>query len=754
MIQHLFKRLLLIVGVSASLTALQYNPSLAASFDPGYIISDSIFTNSTSMSASSVQYFINVKGASCVDGEAPCLKNYSENGKSAATIIAEAAQAYSINPQVLLTTLQKETGLVTISQPGAWRYRTAMGYGCPDTAACDAQYYGFTNQMNRAASMFHRIMIYDPTWYSPYQVGLNFVYYNPVASCGGTNVNIQNRATAALYDYTPYQPNAAALTAGYGTGDACSTYGNRNFWLYFNSWFGSSISSILIQSPQSPAVYLQSGNTRYGIPSWDVIDAYGFGRFGVTAVSDSYMNTLQDGGVLSTIFTNKAYPGPVYLADNGYRFGFSSYQQCVDWGFPDCTNANFAKALEPSVFDRMYVYGDLSPLMLNGKYVSLMKNGTKQVFLGNSRAESAYASTPYSPITSPLNTRQPYGASIMQNNSMVSFKGNGVIYAYNNDVFYPLTYDAFRSLVSPSTPIIYDDFSSYLSTPPAPGPTIPPYVSLSDGSVYVLSAGGKINITPIKSDWPTPQDAQNLKTLLDRKVTTASPNAQSTYRTESGTILKVEGKKWRGFYSLYDYFSLGYSNPIAVSNDFVTTLPVGNPVFAPGYGSLFQESAPGKESYIYTTSNDGTICQIYTLPQLGLYKFNTTAVYRLPGLPSATVNQLSTNVYDQNGDLHIVYSGVHSVMSKQSLQSIWGISTPLNICGLQTSFLSKNAINKPSPRFIRDENTGVIYYGENSTKRAIFSYGAFLRMGGNGDNTQNVSQEFLNSSPDGSPIYS
>jgi hypothetical protein len=51
-------------------------------------------------------------------------------------------------------------------------------------------------------------------------------------------VLIQNQATAGLYNYTPYQPNAAALAAGYGTGDSCSAYGNRNFWLYFRDWFG------------------------------------------------------------------------------------------------------------------------------------------------------------------------------------------------------------------------------------------------------------------------------------------------------------------------------------------------------------------------------------------------------------------------------------------------------------------------------------------------------------------------------------
>ena len=71
------------------------------------------------------------------------------------------------------------------------------------------------------------------------QPGINYIGYNPSASCGGTNLNIQNYATAALSNYTPYQPNAASLANVSGSGDSCSTYGNRNFWRYYRTWFGS-----------------------------------------------------------------------------------------------------------------------------------------------------------------------------------------------------------------------------------------------------------------------------------------------------------------------------------------------------------------------------------------------------------------------------------------------------------------------------------------------------------------------------------
>ena len=50
-------------------------------------------------------------------------------------------------------------------------------------------------------------------------------------------VYVKNLATSALYRYTPYQPNEGALAAGYGTAP-CGAYGNRNFYAYFEDWFG------------------------------------------------------------------------------------------------------------------------------------------------------------------------------------------------------------------------------------------------------------------------------------------------------------------------------------------------------------------------------------------------------------------------------------------------------------------------------------------------------------------------------------
>lgn len=226
----------------------------AADFDPGNIIDDSVFYNPTTMSAQRVQDFLNSQVPRCTGGYT-CLKDYTtattsrgsvanrcsaytgSGSETAAQIIWNVAQVCGINPQVLIVLLQKEQGLVTSAAPSATKYRSATGYGCPDTALCDSQYYGFFNQVYQAAYQF-KAYRGNAGGYS-YQAGrVNSILLSPNAACGRASVFIANQATAGLYDYTPYTPNAAALANLHGTGDACSSYGNRNFWMYFTDWFG------------------------------------------------------------------------------------------------------------------------------------------------------------------------------------------------------------------------------------------------------------------------------------------------------------------------------------------------------------------------------------------------------------------------------------------------------------------------------------------------------------------------------------
>ena len=157
-----------------------------------------------------------------------------ETTQTAAEIIYEVSREYRINPQVLIVLLEKEQGLISDSWPNSIQYRSATGFGCPDTAPCDSEYYGLKNQLESAAWLFRTVL--DGGW-TNYPLGENYIYYNPNRACGGSVVNIENLATSSLYRYTPYQPNAAALAAGYGTA-TCGAYGNRNFYLFFMDYFG------------------------------------------------------------------------------------------------------------------------------------------------------------------------------------------------------------------------------------------------------------------------------------------------------------------------------------------------------------------------------------------------------------------------------------------------------------------------------------------------------------------------------------
>ena len=244
----------------------------ARQYPAGNIIADALFYDGGSMDAGQIQTFLDQKGSSCTaapDGT-PCIKDYRQDTgtrgadaycgayqgagrETAAQILAKVGRACGINPRVLLVMLQKEQSLITMRggttklPDGRYslnpeRYEKALGYGCPDTADCNPAYRGLYLQLYSAAHRFREYAA-RPNDFNHKAGRTQAVRYHPNAACGSGQVYIHNVATAGLYNYTPYQPNQAALDAGYRPGDGCSAYGNRNFWLYYTDWFGSTQSS-------------------------------------------------------------------------------------------------------------------------------------------------------------------------------------------------------------------------------------------------------------------------------------------------------------------------------------------------------------------------------------------------------------------------------------------------------------------------------------------------------------------------------
>ena len=227
--------LLALIGVTSIKS--EVSPAEAANasrFDPGLIISDSVFYDFGTMSVAEIQRFLDSKVTKCLATSAPvCLKDYrtstpakaAEAGRcdampaktniSAAEIIYDIAHACGINPRVLLVTLQKEQGLVQATNPTWYMYRAALGYGCPDSdpGICGKVWTGLFNQLHKGAGQFQ--------WYGDPRGSFTYlkpgrtvsVRYSPTASCGSKSFLLKSQATAALYYYTPYTPNS--------TGAAC-----------------------------------------------------------------------------------------------------------------------------------------------------------------------------------------------------------------------------------------------------------------------------------------------------------------------------------------------------------------------------------------------------------------------------------------------------------------------------------------------------------------------------------------------------
>jgi hypothetical protein len=187
------------------------------------------------MSIADIQAFLDtqagpLKSYVCTDtitGAAPIKR-------SAAEIIWRSAQAWNLNPKVILATLQKEQSLITTSNSNnAPRLAAAVGCG---VYGGKNRFPGFANQIFNGAS---KLSTYELTygWFAGKSKAVTA--YNSVdatKTVGGQVVTYRTRVsytryivpanacTFSLYTYTPYYPQ-------------------KLFWDCYTRWFGD---------PQSP----------------------------------------------------------------------------------------------------------------------------------------------------------------------------------------------------------------------------------------------------------------------------------------------------------------------------------------------------------------------------------------------------------------------------------------------------------------------------------------------------------------------
>lgn len=335
---------LVAIIVSVGLVAVQPPPAAEAlsgsDLDVGYLIDDSKFYDNDAMSQAEIQAFLNAKIGTCQNTN--CLNVYRMDTRSIAAedyckayvgaasepvsaIIFKVQAACNISAKAILVTLQKEQGLVTRTAPSLSILRKAMGMGCPDTSVCDSQFYGVFNQIYAAARQFNRYGNGSfTTRFQPGQVS-NILFHPDAARCGSSPVLVKNRATMALYYYTPYQPNAAARANLTGTGDACSSYGNRNFWVYYNSYFGSPTGD-----PMGKIQALTPGNNAVTVSGWAVDPDNVSAPVTVRVYGAGWSRTVSANGASPD--SNTAFPGAG--TNHGYAATFyataGSQDVCID----------------------------------------------------------------------------------------------------------------------------------------------------------------------------------------------------------------------------------------------------------------------------------------------------------------------------------------------------------------------------------------------------------------------------------------
>lgn len=362
--------------------------SAATPFNPNNLIDDFTFENTTSMSAAMIDAWLNVNFPnSCISSNANSNGNvgfvtpdplgwsdaqnkYLYGGNvTAGKAIADTAALYHINPQVILTTLQKEQSIIgggagchygvpdpnapfanpdvptagktftcTINNKSqtctyACTYsggcmNIALGYGCP--YYCAAKNEGFSPQLTLGTWLFRfnqKRANGVLSGYPGYETGDQYFTYSGPMTAGyrqrvsggpsvyydgtyttvdGTSVVIANGATASLYTFTPYISGNRSFDNIFQGALADGYLGFGS--VYANDTFTAHPNGTLVSS--GGKVFLINNGTKQWITNGDTFASYGY------AWSQVKVGSIGDANLPTGANIDSLAPGTIFRSDN------------------------------------------------------------------------------------------------------------------------------------------------------------------------------------------------------------------------------------------------------------------------------------------------------------------------------------------------------------------------------------------------------------------------------------------------------
>ena len=163
-------------------------------YDMHRLLEDTDITGGQWITVAQVQAFLEQKGSYLATYKDPAW-----NYKTAATLIVEQSKLQTISPLYMLARIQTESSLITSGT--STNLAKATGCGCPDSGGCSTSYSGFGKQIECSAKKMRGYLIdldAGRATVSGWKPGVLKSTSDPCS------VKPVNKATAALYTYTPW----------------------------------------------------------------------------------------------------------------------------------------------------------------------------------------------------------------------------------------------------------------------------------------------------------------------------------------------------------------------------------------------------------------------------------------------------------------------------------------------------------------------------------------------------------------------